>query len=258
MTTDDLDISRVARASGLTSRTLRHFDAIGLLTPAWTTDDGRRYYAEAELRRLQHILVLRELGTPLETIARILDAADDATTLALLRDHLAAVEAEAERYMTLAETVGRTIRSLEEGTPMTADDLFEGFDNSQYEPEARERWGDESVNRSNAAWKALGPAGQKAHLAEHAAIAKGVAAIAATDAPDAADPALQDLVARHHAWISVFWVPDREAYTGLGAMYCDDHRFRADLRQVRRRDGGAPPRRDQRLGRGEPDLAASP
>jgi DNA-binding transcriptional MerR regulator len=224
---DDLDTSRVASIAGVTSRTLRHFDAIGLLAPAWTTDDGRRYYSEAELRRLQHILVLRELGTPLETIARILDAADPATTLALLRDHLAAVEAEAERYLTLAETIGRTIRSLEEGTPMNADDLFDGFDNSQYEPEARERWGDEAVNRSNVAWNALGPAGQKAHHAEHGAIAKGVAAIAATDAPDPADPALQALIARHHAWISVFWVPDREAYTALGRMYVDDHRFRA-------------------------------
>ncbi len=222
----DLDISRVARATGLTSRTLRHFDAIGLLTPAWTTDDGRRYYSEAELRRLQHILVLRELGTPLETIARILDAADDATTVALLRDHLAAVESEAERYLTLAETIGRTIRSLEEGTPMTADDLFEGFDTSQYEGEARERWGDDSVNRSNAAWTALGPSGQKAHLAEHTKIAEGVAALA-LDHVEPADPRVQDLVARHHAWISVFWVPDREAYKALGAMYCDDHRFRA-------------------------------
>ncbi len=224
---DDLDTARLARLAGVTSRTLRHFDAIGLLTPAWTADNGRRYYAEAELRRLQHILVLRELGTPLETIARILDAADPDTTLALLREHLAAVEAEAERYLTLAETIGRTIASLEEGTPMNADDLFEGFDHREHEGEARERWGDESVGRSNAAWKALGPAGQKAHLAEHTAIAEGVAALAAADDPDPREPALQDLVARHHAWISVFWVPDREAYTGLGAMYVDDHRFRA-------------------------------
>ena len=227
MTTDDLDIAEVARRSGVTSRTLRHYDAIGLLAPAWTTDDGRRYYSEDELRRLQHILVLRELGTPLETIARIVDTPDPAVAASILRDHLAALEAERDRYATLAATVRRTITSLEEGTPMTADELFEGFDHTEYEPEARERWGDDAVKRSNAAWKALGPAGQKAHQAEHDAIAAGVAAIAATDAPDPADPALQDLVARHHAWISVFWVPDREAYRGLGAMYVDDHRFRA-------------------------------
>jgi hypothetical protein len=111
---------------------------------------------------------------------------------------------------------------------MTADALFEGFDNTPYEPEARERWGDDAVGRSGAAWKALGSAGQKAHLAEHVAIAKSVAAIAATDAPDPRDPALQDLVARHHAWISVFWTPGRDAYRGLGTMYADDFRFRAN------------------------------
>jgi DNA-binding transcriptional MerR regulator len=227
MTTYDVDIGAVARMSGVTARTLRHYDAIGLLSPAWTAEDGRRYYREDELRRLQHILVLRELGTPLETIARIVDTSDPALAASLMRDHLAALEAEAERYLTLADTVRRTITSLEEGTSMTGDELFAGFDNSEYEPEARERWGDESVNRSNAAWKALGPAGQKAHQAEHDAIAKGVAAVAATDAPDPADPALQGLVARHHAWIGIFWVPGREAYRALGAMYVDDPRFRA-------------------------------
>jgi len=227
MTNDDLDIAAVARMSGVTSRTLRHYDEIGLLAPAWTADDGRRYYSEDELRRLQHILVLRELGAPLETIARIVDTSDPVAAAALLRGHLAALEAERDRYSTLVSTVRRTIASLEEGTPMTADELFDGFDNSQYEPEARERWGDDAVKRSNAAWKALGAAGRKAHQAEHDAIGAGVAAIAATDAPDPRDPALRDLVARHHAWISVFWVPDREAYKALGAMYVEDHRFRA-------------------------------
>ncbi len=110
---------------------------------------------------------------------------------------------------------------------MANDDFLEDFDRAEYEPEARERWGDESVERSNAAWKALGPAGQTAHMAEHRVIAEGVAAIAATDLPEPADPELQELVARHYAWVSLFWVPDREAYTGLGAMYADDHRFRA-------------------------------
>jgi hypothetical protein len=113
-------------------------------------------------------------------------------------------------------------------TDESADRYIEGLDNSEYEPEVRTRWGDEAVQRSGAAWKALGPEGQKAHLAEHVAIAKGVAAIAATDAPDPRDGALQGLVARHHAWISVFWVPGREAYTALGAMYADDFRFRAN------------------------------
>jgi len=135
----DYDIGRVAKMTGLTSRTLRHYDDIGLLTPAWTGNDGRRRYGDPELLRLQHILVLRELGTSLDRIAQIVDSDDPSTTIALLRDHLAGLTAERERYARLAATVARTIDSLEKGKPMTAAQIFDGFEHEQYEPEARER-----------------------------------------------------------------------------------------------------------------------
>src|SRR5690606_2718446 len=128
----DYDTSDVARLAGLTSRTLRHYDAIGLLTPAWTGPDGRRHYGEPELVRLQHILVLRSLGTALDTIAAIVDTDDPALTASLLRDHLAGLEAERDRYTRLTDTVRRTITSLEKGFPMVATDMFDGFDHTAY------------------------------------------------------------------------------------------------------------------------------
>ncbi|SEJ25389.1 MerR family transcriptional regulator [Demequina mangrovi] len=222
----DLDISAVARITGVTSRTLRHYDAIGLLAPAATGHDGRRRYGEAELVRLQHILVLRELEVPLDTVASIVDTDDPALTAALMRDHHSALLARRDRFDALAETVERTIIRLEKGLPMTADDMFEGFDHERYEPEARERWGDDAVEGSNAAWATLGQDGQRAHLAEHGEIAAGIARLAAADV-DAGDAEVQALVARHHAWVSLFWTPDRDAYVGLGRMYADDPRFRA-------------------------------
>ncbi|WP_062524992.1 MerR family transcriptional regulator [Demequina rhizosphaerae] len=222
----DLDIAAVARLTGATSRTLRHYDAIGLLPPAWTGHDGRRHYGEAELLRLQHILVLRELDVPLETIASIVDTDDPALTAALMRDHHVALLARRDRFAALAETVERTITRLEKGLPMTSDDMFDGFDQSRYEPEARERWGDDAVARSNDAWKGLSPDAQRAHLAEHEAVAGALARLAAADADPAGEEA-QSLVARHHAWVSQFWTPGREAYAGLGRMYVDDPRFRA-------------------------------
>ncbi|WP_062291134.1 MerR family transcriptional regulator [Demequina phytophila] len=221
----DLDISAVARLTGVTSRTLRHYDAIGLLSPAWTGHDGRRHYGDAELLRLQHILVLRELEVPLETVASIVDTDDPVLTAALMRDHHTALLARRDRFASLAETVERTVTRLEKGLPMTTDDMFEGFDHARYEPEARERWGDDAVADSNAAWKGLSAEGQRAHLAEHEAIAEALAALAAADA-DPASTEVQAVVARHHAWVSVFWTPGREAYTGLGRMYVDDARFR--------------------------------
>lgn len=222
----DIDIAELARRAGVTSRTLRHYDAIGLLTPAWTGADGRRHYGEAELVRLQHILVLRELDVPLDTIASAVDTDDPALVAALMRDHHTALLARRDRYAALAATVERTITRIERGLPMTADDMFEGFDHDRYEPEARERWGDDAVERSNEAWAVLGAEGQRRHLAEHGEIASGIASLAAADA-EPADPEVQALVARHHAWVSTFWTPGREAYTGLGRSYVDDPRFRA-------------------------------
>lgn len=222
----EYDISEVAAMTGLTSRALRHYDAIGLLTPAWTGPDGRRHYTEPQLLRLQHILVLRSLGASLETIASIVDTDDPLLTAALLREHLAALEAERDRYDRLAATVASTIDNLEKGLPMTADSLFDGFDHAQYEPEARERWGDDAVDRSNAAWTSMTPEQQRAHHAEHGAVATALGALAAEHADPASEP-VQQLVARHYAWVSLFWTPDAETYAGLGRMYVDDHRFRA-------------------------------
>lgn len=226
MAESERDIAEVARIAGVSSRTLRHYDAIGLLRPARTSDDGRRFYGPAELSRLQHILVLRELGTPLETIAAVVDTEDPALRASLLRDHLTALEAERDRHATLVTTVRATVDALERGMPLAPEDLFSGFEHERYEPEARERWGDDAVERSNAAWSALGPEGQRRHQAEHGRVAHGLAALAAEGAAPG-DPRVQELVAAHHAWVSLFWVPDAEAYTALGAMYADDHRFRA-------------------------------
>lgn len=226
-----LDIGKVARMSGVTSRTLRHYDDIGLLTPAWTGADGRRRYGQPELLRLQHILVLRELGTSLDRIARIVDTDDPSTTIALLRDHLSGLTAERERYARLAATVARTIDSIERGIPMSASHVFDGFAHERYEPEARDRWGDEAVDRSNASWERLGDDGKKRHLRIDREIVEALgAAVRVGFAADSAE--VQDIVARHHAWLSEIWTPDATAYRSLTQMYVDDERFRAHYDEV--------------------------
>ncbi len=227
----DYDIGKVARMSGVTSRTLRHYDDIGLLTPAWTGADGRRRYGEPELLRLQHILVLRELGTSLDRIARIVNTDDPATTIALLRDHLAGLTAERERYARLAATVARTIDSLERGKPMNASHVFDGFAHKRYEPEARDRWGDDAVDRSNANWERLGDDGKKRHLRIDREIVEALgAAVRVGFTPNSAE--VQDIVARHHAWLSEIWTPDANAYRSLTQMYVDDERFKAHYDEV--------------------------
>lgn len=229
-------IGDLARLSGVTSRTLRHYDAIGLLAPVDVAAGGRRLYGRDELLRLQQILVLRELDVDLPTVAEILDDSGNGSPassssagsrrVALLREHHERLVAERDRFDRLAATVASTIESLEGGHDMAAKDLYAGFDNSQYEAEARERWGEETVDRGNDAWERLGPDGQAAFAEEGRAVNAGLAAFMADGVP-VSDDRVQDLVARHRAQIDVFWTPTAEAYRGLGQMYVDDKRFTA-------------------------------
>jgi DNA-binding transcriptional MerR regulator len=227
VTSEQWTTAEVARLSGVTSRTLRHYDAIGLLAPAGSTHGGQRLYGRAELLRLQQVLVLRELGVGLPQIATALDAEDGPDArLRLLREHHAGLLAERDRFDRLARTVASTLESLEGGGTMSAADLYDGFDHRRYEPEARERWGDATVDRSTARWESMTAEQRTAHQQEGDAVNAALAERMAAGTP-AADPAVRDLVARHHAWVSLFWTPDASAYVALAAMYVDDPRFAA-------------------------------
>jgi DNA-binding transcriptional MerR regulator len=122
-------IQQVARVSGVTSRTLRYYDEIGLLRPARVGANGYRYYEQEQLLRLQQILLLRELGLDLTTIGGVVDAQHDPVE-ALRRHHRRLLE-ERGRLDRLAATVAATIKHLEEGTDMPAENLFEGFEFSR-------------------------------------------------------------------------------------------------------------------------------
>jgi DNA-binding transcriptional MerR regulator len=118
-------IQQVARLSGVTARTLRHYDDIGLLRPARVGANGYRYYEQAELLRLQEILLLRELGVDLPTIAAVVDGERDRVDA--LRDHHRRLVQQGAKLERLVHTVWATIDHLERGTDMPAEELFEGF-----------------------------------------------------------------------------------------------------------------------------------
>ncbi|WP_214407913.1 MerR family transcriptional regulator [Pseudonocardia lacus] len=218
--------AEVARMSRVSSRTLRHYDHVGLLRPARTGNGGIRYYERPQLRRLQHILVLRELGLGLDDIGSVLSGRTD--ELAALRRHHARLLDEADRLRTLAATVARTIRESEDGGPeMAAEELFRGFREDPHAEEARERYGEDAVRAQQ---RVAGWSDDRARgvFADGEAINREIAAAMAAGSP-VDDPAVQEAVARHYAWICHFWTPDREAYTGLGRLYVDDERFTATI-----------------------------
>ena len=107
----------MAKAAGVSVRTLHHYDVVGLLKPGHVGSNGYRYYEKAELLRLQQILIYRELGLPLVEIAAILD--DPAfDPLTALRGHRAALEIRIEHYRDLVRTIDHTVMSLEKDEDM--------------------------------------------------------------------------------------------------------------------------------------------
>lgn len=222
----------VARMSGVSSRTLRHYAAKGLLPPAATDASGRRFYSRAQLVTLQQILLLRELGLGLGAIAAILAGEHDQREA--LRRHRRWLLAEADRFRNLAETVATTLADLE-GAPVTTRDRLEQWFTSiardsdreqQLRCEAEQRWGGTAAT-AHARTDSWTPQQQdndaEAGIDVHARIAE----LAAAGVP-ADDARTLDAVAGHHAWLREHWEPSAAAYAELGRMYADpDDRFRA-------------------------------
>jgi DNA-binding transcriptional MerR regulator len=105
----------MARAAGLTVRTLHHYDEIGLVGASERTASGHRRYTEADLRRLYRVLALRQLGLSLPEIATALDrSADELTTLRdLLATQLVELDADAERLTRLRHKLVELLERLD-------------------------------------------------------------------------------------------------------------------------------------------------
>ncbi|GAB2480667.1 MerR family transcriptional regulator [Jatrophihabitans fulvus] len=88
-----LTVSEVARRAGLTARALRHYDQLGLLVPEAVSDDGYRWYGEAQVDNAVMIARLRSLDVPLGAIRAILAGADGAEVRRILAQQRAALQA---------------------------------------------------------------------------------------------------------------------------------------------------------------------
>ncbi|MGW5781812.1 MerR family transcriptional regulator [Streptomyces sp. NPDC003863] len=228
-------IADVARMSGVTSRTLRHYDEIGLLAPAWTASDGHRHYEEPQLLRLQQILLMRELDLGLREIREVLDSGADRVTV--LREHHARLLAEQDRLGTLAHTVARTIAELEEGEDQDMvkinrpENLFEGFQpDPEIEAETREKW-PEAYEQSRQAVEGLTSEATEQWQREVTAQMIRFAEHMAAGTP-ATDPAVQAEVEAHYQGVCRFWTPCAEAYRGLARTYVEDPRFRENFDRI--------------------------
>lgn len=219
-------IQDLAKAAGTTSRTLRHYGQLGLLSPSRIGANGYRYYDQESLVRLQRILLLRELGLGLPAIAEVLAGEQD--TAAALRAHLELLRQEQDRIRRQIESVTTTLYKTERGEQLMAAEVFDGFDHTRYKDEVIERWGKDAYESGDRWWRSLSAADKQAHVQTHLDIAADYGrAHAAGLAPDS--DAVQAIVARHYDWIGVGpQRPSYEYFTGLGEMYVADPRFAAN------------------------------
>jgi DNA-binding transcriptional MerR regulator len=218
-------IQEIARAAGTTSRTLRHYGEVGLLPPSRVGSNGYRYYDQDALVRLQRILLLRDLGLGLPTIAEVLDGQGDTT--AALRTHLALLEQERERLARRIESVRTTLRKTQGGEQLMADEVFDGFDHTRYEQEVTERWGRDAWENGDRWWRSLSDDQRTAFQQQQRDIARDFGgALAAGRAADSAE--VQDIARRQVEWLSIMQEVTRGYVIGLGEMYVNDPRFAAN------------------------------
>ncbi|HEY9425334.1 MAG TPA: TipAS antibiotic-recognition domain-containing protein [Microterricola sp.] len=223
----------MAKLAGTTSRTLRHYDDIGLLAPARVASNGYRHYDAEALVRLQRILLLRQLGLGLPAIAEVLDNERDEKHA--LHGHLDWLRQEQDRLTRQIASVELTIETLEGGEQLMAENMFDGFDHTQYKEEVEQRWGADAYAKSDSWWRSMS-AEEKAGWQERQRqlAADWSAAAASGIAVDSAEA--QALARRHFEWLRGIpgtpgggaSGPPKAYLLGLAEMYVADERFGAN------------------------------
>lgn len=225
-------VQKLGRMAGVSTRTLRYYDEIGILKPARINSSGYRIYGQQEVDRLQQILFYRELGVNLENIKAIVTA-PDFDEAGALREHREKLLEKREQLDLLIANVEKTIALTEGSIKMTDKEKFEGFkqklideNEKEYGAEIREKYGKAAVESSNNKVKNM-------TQEEYAEITKLEEELRKTlaEAFKTGDPAggvAQKAAELHKQWLTFYWDSySKEAHAGLAQMYVDDERFRA-------------------------------
>lgn len=223
-------IQQLANLSGVSTRTLRYYDEIGLLVPHKNEETGYRTYDQQHVDLLQQILFFRELEMPLADIRNIVQNGAF-HHIASLKNHRHALLEKREHIDRLLTTVEQTIQSIEEGIAMSNEQKFEVFkekliaDNEEkYGEEIRQKHGEESVmasygmvkNMTEEQFKAATKLEQQLFERLREAMVDG----------DAASDLAIEAAELHKRWLAFYWPKyTKEAHAGLAQMYITDERF---------------------------------
>lgn len=225
-------VQKLGKMAGVSTRTLRYYDEIGILKPARINSSGYRIYGQKEVDKLQQILFYRELGISLDSIKEIINSPTFEGTVALKEHREKLMERRGQLDMLIAN-VEKTIAAAEGRITMSNKEKFEGFkqriieDNEKkYGKEIREKYGDETIDKSNKKLKNMTEEQYKELERLGESIIETLKVAFQTGDP--AGELAQKAAELHRQWISYYWDSySKEAHAGVAEMYVYDERFKA-------------------------------
>lgn len=225
-------VQKLARMAGISSRTLRYYDEVGILKPARINSSGYRIYSKKEVDRLQQILFYRELEFGIDKIKEMINSPDFDEKTAL-ENHKEQLLNKRKQLDQLICNVEMTIQVKEGRMTMTDKEKFEGFkkdlvdDNERkYGKEIRSKYGEDTVKASNNKFMNM----SKEQYEEFERLSGEVLDTfeAAFVTGDPAGELAQKACELHRKWLAFTWKDySKEAHAGLAQMYVDDERFTA-------------------------------
>lgn len=225
-------VSKLAKMAGVSNRTLRYYDQIGLLKPARINSSGYRIYGQEEIDLLQQILFYRELEASIDEIKSIINqpAFNQVNALKSHYDNLQQKRAHLDKIIA---TVEKTIANKKGEISMKDNEKFEGFkekainDNEQkYGEDIRTKYGDTVIDKSNKKFMGMSEEDYNAFTKLEEEINNLLPKAYKTGDP--ASGLAQELAAKHQAWLIYTWPNySKEAHAGLAEMYVADESFTA-------------------------------
>lgn len=223
-------IAELAQAAGVSTRTLRYYESCGLIAPA-RAENGYRIYAPSEVKRLAQILSMKRCGLPLATIKQLVSN-DEGNIRDVLKDHLCTLQAQGASLEMAITRTKAAIAAIERIEKMDVKDAFEKMKEEglktfedTYGKEARERYGDATIDASNERMMALTKDEWEAKELLEDAIKVQLRIALQTQDPQS--EAAQELAHMHEKWIAIHWGNGykEQAYLGLVQGYLNDPRF---------------------------------
>lgn len=225
-------VQKLSKLAGVSTRTLRYYDEIGILKPARINSSGYRIYGEEEIDILQQILFYKELGINLDTIKSILEN-PLFNKLNSLKDHHNKLLEKRKQLDLLIENVEQTITSVKGDVKMDNKEKFKGFkqkiidDNEKkYGKEIRNKYGNDTIDKSNKLFTNMSEEDYNKFNSLSEEINKTL--LEAFKTNDPSSDLSQKVANMHKEWL-LYTCPkySKEAHAGLAQMYVDDERFKA-------------------------------